>query len=411
MRVDDIKYDDKIARSAAEDEFAAILSNGLFISEEMIPTIAHSIVEEYCWFENTDSVLNETKSAYNHFKKVYEDSNIEEEVDLDETIEKHDELNPLLFDKDKKLLPEIVEKVNEIVEKFKEDLDENNIKIKIKDIILTGSNANYNYTKDSDLDIHILADTKSFGDKDKLYKSLYDAYRTLFSKKYDISFYDIPVEIYVETEDTPLASGGVYSILDNDWKKEPIEADIPEFDQEAFDKEYSKWEAKCADMLSPEYHDVTEAEEIEALIDELYRLRQGGLSNGGEFNQDNLIFKELRNTGYLDQLKQLRDDTISRELSLESNASKQLSDDEVLNYKLKLTNAGGVTPEIDADGTFVIDNIPEQKAEALCNKISKLPYIVEAKLHSTGRHDFNSLNLARPGKPCQLYKISGFVKK
>jgi predicted nucleotidyltransferase len=110
------------------------------------------------------------------------------------------------------LKPEVVEKINEIVDTFLDSLAEDNIKIDVEDIILVGSNVSYNYTKDSDLDIHILANLDNLECPDNLYPLLYSAYKSLFNKKMDINFYGIPVEVYVETDDTPLRSNGIYSV-------------------------------------------------------------------------------------------------------------------------------------------------------------------------------------------------------
>jgi predicted nucleotidyltransferase len=135
--------------------------------------------------------------------------------DLEENIEKHEELNPILFE-DNKIKSEIREKCLEIVDVFLEDFKENNIELEVKDIIITGSNASYNYTKDSDIDIHIVADTSNLEDPNKLYPLIYDAYKSLFNKRLEIKFYDIPVEVYVETQETPLVSNGVYSIKNDE---------------------------------------------------------------------------------------------------------------------------------------------------------------------------------------------------
>ena len=83
-----------------------------------------------------------------------------QKFELEEDIEKHDELNPVLFDENNNLKPEIKEKVLEIVDEFLREFEENEVELKVKDIILTGSNASYNYTKDSDLDIHIIVEPK-----------------------------------------------------------------------------------------------------------------------------------------------------------------------------------------------------------------------------------------------------------
>lgn len=58
-------------------------------------------------------------------------------------------------------------------------------------------------------------------------------------------------------------------------------------------------------------------EKIDNLIEDIYNLRKEGMEEGGEYSIKNLIFKEFRNLGYLDNLKELRKKEISKELSLE----------------------------------------------------------------------------------------------
>jgi predicted nucleotidyltransferase len=158
--------------------------------------------------------------AYIHTSNDYCVESLEEAVDipnteLEEAIEKHDELNPALFTEDSKLKTEVKEKINEIVDEFLKKFDEVNVELIVKDIILTGSNASYNYTKDSDLDVHIIADTSSIKDTLDLHKVIYDAYKSAFNKKFEIELNKVPVEIYVETQDTPLVSNGIYSVLND----------------------------------------------------------------------------------------------------------------------------------------------------------------------------------------------------
>ena len=127
-------------------------------------------------------------------KKYYSEK---ENFGLEEDIEKHDTLNPLLFENDE-LKPEIKEAIEKIVNQFVEDLKSDGVKIDVKDVILVGSNVSYNYTKDSDLDIHIIVDKDTLDCDPELYTLLYGAYRSLFNKNYDITIKGIPVEIYVE---------------------------------------------------------------------------------------------------------------------------------------------------------------------------------------------------------------------
>lgn len=58
-------------------------------------------------------------------------------------------------------------------------------------------------------------------------------------------------------------------------------------------------------------------DKVAELIDEIYVLRKEGLnSDDGEFSTKNLIFKELRNIGYLEDLKSLKNQAVSYRLSL-----------------------------------------------------------------------------------------------
>lgn len=255
--------------------------------------------------------------------------------DLEEAIEKHDELNPALF-KESKLRPEVKDKINEIVDEFLKDFEEVDVELEIQDIILTGSNASYNYTKDSDLDIHIVADTSKITDTLKLHKVIYDAYKSNFNKKFEIELNKVPVELYIETQDTPLVSNGIYSVIKNEWVKEPTKEDIPEVDQEAIDKAFKPWEKRYKALISKITNKSDDESEIDKFIDSLYDLRSEGLSTDGEYSIGNLIFKEMRNKGYLDNLKELRHKVIAQRLSLYENLDSLATLNEYLNFLYKI---------------------------------------------------------------------------
>ncbi len=72
---------------------------------------------------------------------------------INETFEIHDILNPKLFGKDGILLPDVRERLIEIVHYFEDYIE---VPLDICDIQLVGSNVSYNYNNDSDLDVHII---------------------------------------------------------------------------------------------------------------------------------------------------------------------------------------------------------------------------------------------------------------
>ena len=59
------------------------------------------------------------------------------------------------------------------------------------------------------------------------------------------------------------------------------------------------------------------SDDIEKFINDIYALRKDSIANEGEYGLGNLVFKEFRNLGYLDNLKELRKQEKGKELSLE----------------------------------------------------------------------------------------------
>lgn len=111
----------------------------------------------------------------------------------------NDTLNIKLFENGD-LKEEVKEKLLKIKDKFLETLSEEDINLDVKDVVLVGSNVNYNYGPNSDIDLHIVADTSNYSnDMANLLDKIYNAYKTLFNQKYDLTIYGIPVEIYVES--------------------------------------------------------------------------------------------------------------------------------------------------------------------------------------------------------------------
>lgn len=131
---------------------------------------------------------------------------------------------------------------------------------------------------------------------------------------------------------TNIKSNGIYS-LNTGWVKHPVQQDIPDIDMEEFEKEFKVWEDKYFDLLDKE----SSKEEIDNLIEDIYNLRKEGMEEDGEYSIKNLIFKEFRNLGYLDNLKELRKKEISKELSLESLKEELInySNEDETNYKTK----------------------------------------------------------------------------
>ena len=320
---------------------------------------------------------------------------------LTEAVEKHNTLNSKLFTKDEVLKDKVRDKMLEIVDEFLADLKEQDIKIKVDDIIFIGSNASYNYTKDSDIDLHILANAKATDYDPEVAAALYGAYRTIFNKNLDITLYDIPLEIFVETEDSARVSNGVYSVKNNKWIKKPVIEEIPEYDTEALDKLVNKWEIKCKELIDDIKADKLDDEKkVVTLLEDIYeKLRKKGISKG-EYSVENLTFKELRNKGYLDQLKEYKNELVSKRLSLEEQFDRQTRADA---YN-QLTRAAGTQPIIQDNGMFFIYNLKSSDVDRAINAIRKLPFVIEASANESSKYNFaDTAALLRNNVPPIIY--------
>lgn len=350
-----------------------------------------------------------TKKAADAQRKAMFANGYHEDL-VTEDIEKHDELNPKLFDGDK-LKPEIVDKINEIVDVFIDDLKEDTINIEVEDIILVGSNVSYNYTKDSDLDIHIIANVDNLNCPDNLYPLLYGAYRSLFNKKMDIDFYGIPVEIYVETDDSTLHSNGIYSVMSNDWVRHPEAEEIPDIDT----AKIKQLEQPFIDRFN-EIEKEPDVEAIDQLITDVYDLRKQGMNeDNAEYSEENLCFKEFRNGGYLDKLKDMRNETLSKNLSLESLSIREssgrdyLTNSEIYAMRVLLERALHTPVSVFNNGHFTINNIKESDVDYMLRQLHQIDEVLEAHKIASGKYDFAHMDFLK-NMPSRYFTINGQLK-
>lgn len=282
------------------------------------------------------------------------------EISLAENIEYHPNLNPILYENNK-LVKTVRKSLLNIVNQFEADLLEKDLKLPIKDIIIIGSNADYNYTGDSDIDLHILIDLPEeskqllFLDEAKMFNNRY----------YQIRVLNIPVEIYVEDykdyNDLSNATSGVYSLTEDRFLVEPMHLEADDVTQDILDKVkekvsnltinyYNNYLQKIENNLLLDRFELgyitkdikniadisvkstkdsttnskekkslitTLIESISKEIDDLYEARQAYYkSNNISDIEGNLIFKEIRNLGWLDFLKEAKNKLIRENLSL-----------------------------------------------------------------------------------------------
>lgn len=228
-------------------------------------------------------------------------------VTLKESLSTHSKLNSNLFEGNV-LREDVRQRLIEIADKFAADLIDRGIPLKVYDYWLVGSNAAYNYQPDSDIDLHLIIDSSDIKADPKIIRLLFDYAKASVTKNYDITVKGHPVELYLEDGGSSAVSNGVYSIKTDRWIKipQPLE-DVTLYPEET---------QMFRDLLSEYY--ILQDDEIESFIDKLYMIRKESLASEGEFGLGNLIFKEFRNSGRLQNLKDRMYRAESEKLTLES---------------------------------------------------------------------------------------------
>lgn len=229
-----------------------------------------------------------------------------------------DELNSKIWnisEDGSKMKPEIREKLLEIAYEFIKFLD---VDVFVEDIEMTGSLSNYNWSEYSDVDLHLIIDFEQFPKENReLYQKLFTLKKALFNDSHDIKIKNYDVELYAQDSKEPHESTGVYSILYDEWVKEPKKQDIS-IDKVAIEKKAKQW----MDMINTVIEN-SEDEDLETAInligklkEKLKKFRKAGLDKKGEYSNENLVFKYLRRNGYIEKLFDFQNEIMDKKLSL-----------------------------------------------------------------------------------------------
>ncbi len=234
-----------------------------------------------------------------------------ENVDVS-SIQLHDVLSPLIWETEDKMKDDVRKVLLLNAKRFIEFSDVENLKF--KDIILTGSMANYNYNDNSDLDIHIVLDFSQISNNKEFVGDFFKMKKQLWSELLPIQVKGHDVELYFQDSNEPHHSTGTYSLMKNDWINKPIKK-IINIDTADVQLKASDF-MNAIDDLESNVDSENFLKKHEQLKNKIKKYRQTGLDNKGEFSVENLVFKVLRNTGYLEKLVELKNNFLTDELSL-----------------------------------------------------------------------------------------------
>lgn len=206
----------------------------------------------------------------------------------------NDILNPAIWDNNK-LNPEIKEKLLQIGKDFYADTETD---APLKDILFVGSLANYNWSDTSDFDVHVVIDFKDVDENVELVEKLVNALKSKWNDEHDIHLKGHNVEVYIQDVTKENRSTGVYSLIQDKWLSEPQKENV-EVDKEKIQQKYNDTVRKINSGIKAQ-----DINKLKAIVKDVYDMRQAGLDKSGELSAENLVFKILRNSNYIEKLKQ-----------------------------------------------------------------------------------------------------------
>ena len=227
-------------------------------------------------------------------------------------------LNPKLWDGEQ-LKPGLNEKFLRVADAFYKFLELPET-VQVFDVLIIGSNANYNWTEYSDIDLHVVINYQAVGDNLHLVKNYMMAKKSIWNNNYPLKLKGMDIELYAQDQNDQLhASVGQYSLMTNEWLKQPS-ADVISIDDELIQSK--------ADPIEYEIETLTDTDprlesKLENILTRLYKMRQNGLEAEGEYSVENLAFKKIRNSGLLDRIKQLSKQITMSQLQVEQVVEEQ----------------------------------------------------------------------------------------
>lgn len=227
-------------------------------------------------------------------------------------------LNPEFWDREI-LKEDIRTQLMKIAEDFFDGLDspENLV---IKDVIFTGSLANYNWSKFSDVDMHIIVDFSTIDAEEDFVKRLFDSYKNLWNKNHNITIKGYDVELYLQDIKETLSANAVYSVKRNKWLLKP-EKEKLKINRNIIKKKAVSFFDKLKDIkkiyTTGDYQKALD--KSQELKDKIKKYRKTGLESGGEYSLENLVFKVLRRTPFMEVLNDINSKAYDQIMSIQEN--------------------------------------------------------------------------------------------
>lgn len=231
--------------------------------------------------------------------------------------EYHDKLNSKFW-KDFRLDKKTSSKLVDIALDFYRGLKTN---APLEDIEFTGSLTNYTYTNKSDIDLHLKLDFSKVKAEPEVTKQLFEGEKYKWNLNHDIHIKDHPIEIYIEdVAIKPYATKPVYSLLNNQWIQKPV-YNPPKIDEQNVNKKYESFKDEIDSLISL-FHKTKDKNQFRLIHNRAKKIKEKLSTSRKECMKDktvifdfcieNLVFKKLRDAGYLDKLNDLKNESYDK---------------------------------------------------------------------------------------------------
>ena len=216
-------------------------------------------------------------------------------------------LNPNIWNNDKTIQPDVRDALLKVAQDFYEETE---LSAPIEDVYMLGSAANYNWGPTSDVDLHILINFDKLGLEHDLVKKMVDSIKANWNKNHDIRIHGHRVELYIQDIKETNRALGIYSILNNKWIKVPQKLNL-NLDKNVIQQKYTDMVVQIKNAIKS--NNLTD---LKRVLKSVYDMREAGLSKGGEFSVENIVFKLLRTRNHVDNLKTAVNKVYDMKLSL-----------------------------------------------------------------------------------------------
>ena len=225
-------------------------------------------------------------------------------------------LNPVLWKRNGVLDPQVRSTLLTIARDFYKDQVQVPKSTKppptLHDILLVGSNAGYGWTRHSDVDVHLVVDFGEVSQDIDMVRDYLNSKRAIFNDQHNLKVHGFPVELYCQNVGEPLQSMGQYSLLHGKWITHPRHQEPA--DSHLVHAKAVRWKHAIQRALRAKGESRLSA--LNSVKERLKKYRQSGLAKHGEFGAENLCYKVLRNTGWVDRVYDAATETYDDEHSM-----------------------------------------------------------------------------------------------